>query len=110
VNKNVKLNKLQNRTLALFQALARHPGGAVQDPATGEVTISHVPHPHGDHVHIGEFVVSARDASGFSNQAVWSALERKGLAKSNYPLSITLTPAGLAFDTGYGEVLQRSDH
>ena len=109
-SKPVKLNKLQNRTLALMQVLAKYPGAAVVDPDTGEATIAQLPRPHGDHVHVGDFVVSGRDASGFANQAVWVALERKGLAKSNFPLSITLTKAGLAHDTGYGDVLKKSDH
>ncbi len=108
--KKIKLNKLQNRTLALFQVLARHEGSASIDPQTGEATITHMPRPHGDHVHVGKFVVSGRDASGFANQAVWVALERKGLAKSNFPMSITLTREGLEFDTGYGNVLSKSDH
>jgi hypothetical protein len=108
--KPVKLNKLQNRTLALMQVLANRQGGAVIDSETGDATITQLPRPHGDHVHVGDFVVSGRDASGFANQAVWVALERKGLAKSNFPLSITLTKAGLTYDTGYGEVLKKSDH
>jgi hypothetical protein len=108
--KPVKLNKLQNRTLALLQVLAKHPGGATIDPQTGDATITQLPRPHGDHVHVGDFVVSGRDTSGFANQAVWVALERKGLAKSNYPLSITLTKAGQDFDTGFGDMFKKSDH
>ena len=107
----LKLNKLQLRTLLLFQELARHPETASTDPATGEVTLATLPHAHGDHVHIGSFVVSASDASGFSNQAVWRALERKGLARSNFPTAITLTPEGVAYETGLTEKLaQQSDH
>jgi len=107
----IKLNKLQNRTLALLQELARHPETAIADEATGEVTIAQLPHAHGDHMHIGDFVVSSRDASGFTNQAVWVALERKGLARSNFPLSITLTKAGLEHDTGLLKPMTEiSDH
>lgn len=106
-----KLNKLQLKTLLLFQELARHPDTATTDPQTGEVLLSTLPHPHGDHVHIGSLVVSAADASGFSNQAVWRALERKGLARSNFPHAIILTTQGLEYDTGLTDRLsQLSDH
>lgn len=107
----LKLNKLQLRTLLLFQELARHPETASIDETTGEALLATLPHPHGDHMHIGSFVVSSTDASGFSNEAVWRALERKGLARSNFPLSITLTLEGLAYDTGLSERLAHpSDH
>jgi hypothetical protein len=107
----LKLNKLQLRTLLLFQELARHPETSTHDAITGEATLSTLPHPHGDHVHIGSFVVSSSDASGFSNKSVWRALERKGLARTNFPLSITLTKSGLDYDTGLSDRLtQPSDH
>jgi hypothetical protein len=94
-----------------LQELARHPGTSSPGPGKGEVTVRELPHPHGDHVHIGELVVSARDASGFANPAVWVALERKGLAKADFPIAITLTPAGLAYETGFAEALaHRADH
>ncbi|HER26524.1 MAG TPA: hypothetical protein ENI69_05390 [Rhodospirillales bacterium] len=110
-NNPLKLNKLQLRTLLLMQELARHPGTATTHPATGEVTLTTLPRPHGNHVHIGDFVVAASDISGFTNAAVWRALERKGLARSNFPLSITLNPVGLAYDTGLSDRLtQPSDH
>lgn len=110
-DKKIKLNKLQNRTLALLQELAQDPDTAIPDEASGEVTIAHMPHAHGDHMHIGRLTVSSRDASGFSNQAVWTALERKGLARGNFPLSITLTRAGLDHDTGLlPPMTQESDH
>ena len=107
----IKLNKLQARTLALFQELARHPETAMTDPETGKVTITQMPHAHGDHMHLGDLVISTRDASGFTNEAVWIALERKGLARGAFPLSITLTEAGLSFDTGLlPPTVQKSDH
>lgn len=99
----LKLNKLQLRTLALAQVLAREPGIAERDEATGEVTLHRLPEPHGDHVHIGAFVVSGREASGLRNQAVWAALTRKGLARADAGLAVTLTAPGLAYDTGFGE-------
>ena len=100
--KTIKLNSLQRRTLALFQVLARSPESSVLDDDTGEVTISYLPRPHGDHVHIGDVVVSAQDASGFANEAVWRALDRKGLITSQFPLQAILTRQGLAFETGFG--------
>lgn len=107
----LKLNKLQLRTLLLFQELARHPETSTIDQQTGEARLSTMPHVHGDHIHVGGFVVSASDASGFSNQAVWRALQRKGLARSEFPAAITLTKDGLTYDTGLSDKLaQRSDH
>jgi hypothetical protein len=70
-----------------------------------------MPHAHGDHMHIGEFTVSNRDASGLANEAVWIALERKGLARSRFPVAITLTTDGLALDTGLlRPQIEKSDH
>jgi hypothetical protein len=111
-NNPLKLNSLQLRTLALLQELARHPATSSRDPRSGEATITHLPHAHGDHVHVGELVVSARDASGFSNPAVWAVLERKGLVRGNFPhAAITLTATGLAYETGLGGIrAAHSDH
>ena len=67
----LKLNKLQLRTLALAQAIAADPDMAHVNEASGEATLLKLPHAHGNHVHVGKFVVSARDASGFDNAAVW---------------------------------------
>ncbi len=107
----LKLNKLQLRTLALSQILAEDGENIRRDEATGDVTLLRLPHPHGDHVHVGSFVVSAREASGFANPAVWTALARKGLARSGDALSVTLTAEGLAYDTGRGDrFLAPSDH
>ncbi len=41
----LKLNKLQLRTLALAQLLARDPSLARRDEATGVVTLLRIPHP-----------------------------------------------------------------
>lgn len=108
--KSIKLNPLQRRTLALFQVLARNPESSTVDEETGEVTVSYLPQPHGDHVHIGKFVVSGQEASGFSNEAVWRILARKGLIKSNFPVQATLTDAGLAYDTGLKDHFEESNH
>ena len=81
------------------------------DEASGDTTLLQLPHAHGDHLHIGRFVVSAREASGLSNPAVWTALNRKGLARAEGPVAVTLTAAGLAYDTGLGDrFLAPSDH
>ena len=107
----LKLNKLQLRTLALAQVLARDPGLGQRDEATGDVTLPLIPRPHGDHVHIGGFTVSARDASGLGNPAVWHALVRKGLARTDDPIAVTLTATGLSYDTGLGDrFVSPSDH
>jgi hypothetical protein len=106
----LKLNKLQLRTLALLQVLARDEGIAHKEPATGAVYIAALPRPHGDHVHMGSFTVSARDASGLDNPSVWAALARKGLARRD-AVSAVLTAAGVDYDTGFGDRLAAvSDH
>ncbi len=99
------------KTLCLLQELARHPESSSPIDDTGEVMISNIPSPHGNHFHIGERVVMARDATGLRNAAVWVALERKGLARSSFPFAITLTADGLAYETGLGNaILIGGDH
>lgn len=108
----LKLNKLQLRSLALMQELARHPETASRNDDTGEVRINCLLRPHGDHVHIGALTVSSRDAHGLSNPAVWIALERKGMIHApTFPTSVVLTVDGLDYDTGLVEPVGRSsDH
>jgi hypothetical protein len=107
----LKLNKLQARTLVLAQVIARQKDGAIRDAATGDQVLTRIPHAHGDHVHVGPFVVSAKDASGFSNPSVWAALARKGLVRTADPQRIALTPEGQSYDTGLGDrFLSESDH
>lgn len=107
----LKLNKLQARTLVLAQVIARQNDGAIRDAATGDAVLTRIPRPHGDHVHVGPFVVSAKDASGFSNPSVWAALARKGLARTADPQRPALTPEGQSYDTGLGDrFLSKSDH
>jgi hypothetical protein len=108
--KTVKLNPLQSRTLALFQELARNPEASEKIEGSDDVSIMYFPKPHGNHVHIGNFVVSAKDASGFTNEVVWKVLERKGLAKSEFPYRIILNKKGLEFDTGFKDEFEISDH
>lgn len=107
----LKLNNLQLRTLVLAQIIAKDPNSGSIDEATGDATLLRIPHAHGDHVHVGKFVVAARDASGFANPAVWVALDRKGLAREGYPASIVLTREGMEYDTGLSEnFVEESDH
>jgi hypothetical protein len=107
----LKLNKLQLRTLALAQVICDDPAMARRDEGSGEATIFSLPHAHGDHFHIGQFAVSAREASGLRNQAVWNALMRKGLVRLDSGMEITITAPGLAYDTGLSDrFLAPSDH
>jgi len=104
------LNPLQLKTLTLLQALARLPDHA-QSLEDGAIKVSRLPHPHGDHFHLGAAVVMARDASGLANPAAWTALERKGLIRSEFPVAAILTAAGLAYETGLTQqILHESGH
>lgn len=105
------LNPLQLKTLTLLQELASLEDHAQPAQEPGHVVVSNLPHPHGNHFHLGHAVVLSRDATGLSNPSAWTALERKGLIRSHYPLAAVLTPEGLAYDTGLRDViLHRSDH
>ncbi len=102
-----KLNPLQLRTLVLLQAIARLPDAAKETPE-GDIAITAFPHAHGDHFHLGDATVAARDATGLENQNVWSALARKGLVRADWPHAIALTPEGIGYDTGIAdEILHR---
>lgn len=106
----LKLNPLQAKTLVLFQELARHPETS-QTTEAGEVVLTSLPHPHGNHFHVGHKVVMSKDATGLANQAAWVALERKGLIRGSFPFAVTLTKEGLAYDTGIADqILHGSDH
>ena len=53
----------------------------------------------------------AKDATGLHNEAVWNALTRKGLARTEWPRAIVLTAEGLAYDTGIAhQILKRGTH
>lgn len=107
----LKLNPLQLRTLTVLQQLARVPGAASAGPRGGEVTVEQFPQAHGDHFHLGDAVVASKDATGLYNDKVWHALERKGLARADWPHRLTLTSEGLQYDTGLaGEILHRASH
>jgi hypothetical protein len=107
----LNLNPLQLKTLTLLQAIALLPNGTKPGAEEGSTVITALPDPHGDHFHLGDAVVAARDATGLRNQAVWTALERKGLVHTQFPDSATLTAAGRDYDTGMREaILHRSEH
>ena len=107
----LKLNPLQLRTLTVLQALTRVPGAAARGPVAGEIVVQQFPQPHGDHFHLGDAVVATKDASGLYNEKVWHALERKGLARSEWPHRITLTQTGATYETGLvNEILHRASH
>jgi hypothetical protein len=107
----LNLNPLQLRTLTLLQALAQLPEHGQPGPEPGTVRVANMPHPHGDHFHLGGAAVAARDATGLFNPAVWVVLERKGLIRSAFPMEALLTAAGLNYDTGLGDaLLHRANH
>lgn len=103
----LKLNALQLRTLTLLQALTRVSGSSRNGPGPGEKTVERFPQAHGDHFHLGDATVSGKDATGLYNENVWHALERKGLARSEWPHRIVLTQTGLTYDTGLANELLR---
>jgi hypothetical protein len=94
------LNALQLRTLAIFQRLAQLPAHVAETSEDGAVTLVNLPHPHGDHFHVGHAAISARDASGLTNPSVWAALERKGLIQGAFPAMVTLTREALEYPVG----------
>jgi hypothetical protein len=107
----LKLNALQLKTLVLLQQMARSPNHAQPGDEEGSMMVSNFPAAHGDHFHVGDAVVLARDASGLNNANVFAVLERKGLLRSMFPMGAMLTAEALAYDTGLADkVLHRSDH
>ena len=106
----LNLNPLQLKTLTLLQALAQLPEYSQPSEESGNIVVR-PPDAHGDHFHLGEVVVAARDATGLRNPAVWVALERKGLIRSMFPDRAVLTQLGLDYETGLHEViLHRAGH
>lgn len=103
------LNPLQLKTLTLLQEAARL-GDAPVDGEEGAFRITGLPHAHGNHFHMGDAVVSSRDATGLSNPAVWTVLERKGMIRRAEGGPV-VTSAGMTYDTGLRDtILHRSDH
>jgi hypothetical protein len=106
----LKLNALQLKTLTLLQEHVKTPGRPDPDPETGAVLVGPTPRIHGDHFHIGPFVVMSKDATGLFNQGVWKALIRKGLAATT-DQGFALTREGQAYETGLRDtILHGSDH
>ena len=107
----LKLNALQLKTLTLLQQMARSPDHAQPGDDEGSVFVSNFPAAHGDHFHVGDAVVLARDASGLGNANVFAILERKGLLRSMFPLGAMLNAEALTYDTGLADkILHRADH
>jgi hypothetical protein len=107
----LNLNPLQLKTLTLLQELARLAGKPMPDDDAGGLAITELPDPHGDHFHVGEAMVAARDATGLRNPSVWAALERKGLIRPKLPEAVILTPLGQEYDTGLRDaILHRGGH
>ncbi len=106
----LKLNPLQNKALVLLQELAKSPTTS-NTLESGDKVLTTLPHPHGDHFHVGSKVVAARDATGLHNPAVWAALERKGLIRGSFPYAVVLTQGGQEYETGIAQqILHGSDH
>ena len=107
----LNLNSLQLKTLTLLQELAQFAGKPAPEEEPGGLAITELPNPHGDHFHLGEAVVAARDATGLRNPSVWAALERKGLIRPKLPEAVILTLLGQEYDTGLREIiLHRAAH
>ncbi len=104
------LNALQLKTLTLLQELARSPDHAQPAEDAGSILVGNLPHPHGDHFHVGAAVAMSKDATGLTNQAVWVVLERKGLIRSKFPMAAVLTPLGLDYDTGLADAILHRHH
>src|SRR5690606_21448323 len=101
---------LQLKTLTLLQELARLEGHAAPADEPGHVLVSNLPQPHGDHFHLGASIVLSQDATGLGNEAVWVALQRKGLIRSQFPVAAILTPAGLGYETGLRDRILHRGH
>ena len=109
----LNLNPLQLKTLTLLQELARIAGkpAAGDGDSDGGLAITELPDPHGDHFHLGDAVVAARDATGLHNPSVWAALERKGLIRPQLPEAVILTTLGQHYETGLRDrILHSSGH
>lgn len=107
----LSLNALQLKTLTILQAVAEIEEVAEKDPVTGSIRLTALPHAHGNHFHVGRYLVDAADATGLQNAGVWAALSRKGLVIPNFPQDVTLTREGAKYDTGLRDsILHAADH
>tara|TARA_Y100001936_G_C16094323_1_gene690362 strand:- start:11426 stop:11704 length:279 start_codon:yes stop_codon:yes gene_type:complete len=84
-NNPLKLNSLQLKTLTILQQLGRFPETSSKNEETGEVMISNLPNPHGNHFHCGDAVVMAKNATGLKNQGVWKAWNAKAWHARFFP-------------------------
>jgi hypothetical protein len=106
----LKLNTLQLKTLTILQVMARDPNVATADEETGDIHITEMPMPHGNHFHVGQGIVMARDATGLGNPSVFEALGRKGLVRPAFPRGVLLTPEGSGYETGLEDRIILSNH
>jgi len=107
----LNLNALQLKTLTILQAVAEIEEVAEKDPVTGAIRLTALPHAHGNHFHVGRYLVDAADATGLQNAGVWAALSRKGLVIPNFPQDVTLTRDGVHYETGLRDsILHTADH
>ena len=107
----LNLNPLQLKTLTLLQELARLAGSPAAEEEGGGAVIREFPQEHGNHFHLGDALVAARDATGLRNPSVWMALERKGLIRPKPPDAMILTELGQRYETGLRDaILNRGEH
>ncbi len=105
----LKLNALQLKTLTILQALSEPEEDGADTGKSRPVPM--LPSPHGNHFHVGSYIVMAQDATGLHNPSVWAALTRKGLVEGMPPAQASLTPQGVTYDTGLSEkLLHGHDH
>lgn len=109
-NNPLKLNPLQLKTLLLLQEIVKDPRMGTPNAETGEAQITGLPHAHGNHMHVGPYLVHGSDATGLDNAGVWAALGRKGLVRQSDDAHF-LTKAGIEYETGMQDVVfHGSDH
>jgi hypothetical protein len=96
----LRLNSLQLRTLTILQQLTRTEGVALPAAEDGSITVTRFPAAHGNHFHLGDRVVYAKDCTGLTNPAVYNALARKGLIREGDDGAVVVTREGLDYDTG----------
>ena len=95
----------------LLQILAKDSDSSLKIDDSEDIKITQLPHAHGNHMHVGSYVITSKDANGLSNNAVWVALSRKGFVRENWKDEIVITAEGLAFSTGLEEkFISASDH
>ena len=101
----LKLNRLQLRILTIFQQLARFPETSSENIEIGEVMISNLPKPRGSQFYCGNSIVLTKNSTGLTNESVWKALERKGLARSFFPLGIAIKTNRMNYNMGLSKLI-----